>query len=156
VLSQGLGDLWATGFNIDWQKYYSGKKRIRVPLPTYPFEKRSYWINGSIQGAQESRYSEGDGVESDRTKSEEEQLEILQKKVSGVWYELLGIEAGPDDDFFDIGGDSLIGGRMIAKLNRMLQIDLSSSIIFEASTIRQLTLLIEEALITEIQQQQSK
>ncbi|MBP6688344.1 MAG: SDR family NAD(P)-dependent oxidoreductase [Hyphomonadaceae bacterium] len=40
----GLGRLWAAGANIDWPAFYDGQLRNRIPLPTYPFERQSYWV----------------------------------------------------------------------------------------------------------------
>ncbi|WP_224241279.1 polyketide synthase [Hyalangium gracile] len=37
-----LGGLWSAGVPIDWQALYRGESRRRVPLPTYPFERRSF------------------------------------------------------------------------------------------------------------------
>ncbi|HEX8186500.1 MAG TPA: type I polyketide synthase, partial [Blastocatellia bacterium] len=44
-LQAALGRLWLAGVKLDWRKYYAGEKRNRVELPTYPFERASYWIN---------------------------------------------------------------------------------------------------------------
>jgi amino acid adenylation domain-containing protein/thioester reductase-like protein len=40
-----VGQLWANGVNVDWQAFYAQEKRRRVPLPTYPFERRKYWLD---------------------------------------------------------------------------------------------------------------
>jgi acyl transferase domain-containing protein/acyl carrier protein len=39
-----MGSLWLSGVPIHWKKYYQHEKRYRIPLPTYPFEKESYWV----------------------------------------------------------------------------------------------------------------
>ncbi len=39
-----LGRIWATGAPIDWSRFWGDEPRKRVPLPTYPFERQSYWI----------------------------------------------------------------------------------------------------------------
>ncbi|UCF85219.1 MAG: SDR family NAD(P)-dependent oxidoreductase, partial [Desulfobacteraceae bacterium] len=39
-----LGKLWLSGIEVDWNSFYAGEKRHRIPLPTYPFERESYWI----------------------------------------------------------------------------------------------------------------
>ncbi|WP_442862758.1 KR prefix domain-containing protein, partial [Candidatus Entotheonella palauensis] len=31
---------------IDWAGFYAAEQRRRVPLPTYPFERQRYWIEG--------------------------------------------------------------------------------------------------------------
>ncbi|WON74760.1 type I polyketide synthase [Nitrosospira sp. Is2] len=39
-----LGKLWLSGVPIDWDAFYADERRHRVPLPTYPFERQSYWV----------------------------------------------------------------------------------------------------------------
>jgi acyl transferase domain-containing protein len=43
-LLNAVGHLWLAGAEIDWAGFYKREKRRRVPLPTYPFERRRYWI----------------------------------------------------------------------------------------------------------------
>lgn len=43
-LLQAVGRLWLSGIEIQWENMHLGKKRHRVSLPTYPFERQSYWI----------------------------------------------------------------------------------------------------------------
>lgn len=45
-----LGKLWLNGLTIDWESYYAHEHRQRVSLPTYPFERQSYWIKPEKQG----------------------------------------------------------------------------------------------------------
>jgi len=46
-LLERIGRLWLYGLEIDWMGFYSGEKRRRISLPTYPFEKKRYWIEGN-------------------------------------------------------------------------------------------------------------
>ncbi|HEX3130887.1 MAG TPA: SDR family NAD(P)-dependent oxidoreductase, partial [Thermoanaerobaculia bacterium] len=39
-----LGKLWLAGVELDWPGFYRHESRRRVPLPTYPFEGKRYWI----------------------------------------------------------------------------------------------------------------
>jgi len=43
-LTAAVGGLWAAGVKLDWRGYHAEERRRRVPLPTYPFERRRYWI----------------------------------------------------------------------------------------------------------------
>jgi len=43
-LTTALGEVWAAGVVPDWAKYYANESRLRVPLPTYPFERQRYWV----------------------------------------------------------------------------------------------------------------
>src|SRR5678815_4717133 len=38
-----LGKLWLAGIKINWRNFSAGERRRRIPLPTYPFERRRYW-----------------------------------------------------------------------------------------------------------------
>ena len=44
VLLGALGQLWVHGVIPDWRAFHEGESRRRIPLPTYPFERRRYWI----------------------------------------------------------------------------------------------------------------
>lgn len=43
LLVEAVGRLWAAGVNLDWASFH-GEGRKRVALPTYPFERKRYWI----------------------------------------------------------------------------------------------------------------
>jgi NAD(P)-dependent dehydrogenase (short-subunit alcohol dehydrogenase family) len=36
--------LWLHGVRIDWQRWHADAPCVRVPLPTYPFERSSHWL----------------------------------------------------------------------------------------------------------------
>jgi len=42
---ESLGKLWAAGVEVDWNTFYSAETRKRVPLPTYPFERKRHWVD---------------------------------------------------------------------------------------------------------------
>ncbi len=44
ALLSTLGQLWLAGAQPDWDGFYANEKRRRVPLPTYSFERKRYWI----------------------------------------------------------------------------------------------------------------
>jgi phthiocerol/phenolphthiocerol synthesis type-I polyketide synthase E len=49
-----LGRLWLSNVNVDWSRI-SGEQRGRVSLPTYPFERRRYWIEPQVGGGHSTR-----------------------------------------------------------------------------------------------------
>ncbi|MDM8520038.1 type I polyketide synthase [Anaerolineales bacterium HSG6] len=50
-LLESLGDLHARGANIDWLSFHQGRsttaqtERRKIILPTYPFQRQSYWLD---------------------------------------------------------------------------------------------------------------
>jgi amino acid adenylation domain-containing protein/thioester reductase-like protein len=45
-LTLALGRLWLGGLRPDFEAFVVGERRARIPLPTYPFERKRYWIDG--------------------------------------------------------------------------------------------------------------
>lgn len=59
------------------------------------------------------------------------------------WRELLGVErVGKTDNFFDLGGQSLTGVRLLAKLKKTYGVDLKLATLFEAPTVERLARLV--------------
>lgn len=53
-LLQALGQMWVSGVELDWRCFYSREQRNRVSLPTYPFDRKRYWIDPPMQTAERS------------------------------------------------------------------------------------------------------
>ena len=45
------GRLWAAGAPVDWHAMHAHERLRRVPLPTYPFERRRHWIDRPTSGS---------------------------------------------------------------------------------------------------------
>ena len=69
----------------------------------------------------------------------------IEEAVRGFWSQILKIEQiGIHDDFFELGGDSLMAMQVISRLRRFLQIELPLARVFEARTIAKLAKIIEQ------------
>ena len=49
-----LGRLWIAGVTPDWEAFYAQQLRRRRSLPTYPFERKPYWIKPSASNEPEA------------------------------------------------------------------------------------------------------
>jgi amino acid adenylation domain-containing protein/natural product biosynthesis luciferase-like monooxygenase protein len=68
----------------------------------------------------------------------------LQKEVASIWKKVLNLEKlALDSNFFEIGGDSLTGLRVVNRLRELLKEHVSLVVIFEAPTVEKLCQLIE-------------
>jgi amino acid adenylation domain-containing protein len=48
---EAVARLWLSGATPDWLALHSGETRCRVSLPTYPFERRRFWVEPPALGA---------------------------------------------------------------------------------------------------------
>ena len=44
ALLAALARLWVAGAQVEWSRFAQPEARRRVPLPTYPFERKRYWV----------------------------------------------------------------------------------------------------------------
>ncbi|MFC5220489.1 type I polyketide synthase [Streptomyces coerulescens] len=67
-----------------------------------------------------------------------------EKEVAGIWENVLGIDGiGVNDNFFDLGGESLLAMQLVARLRDAVGIDLPMRRIFDAPTVAELIPLLD-------------
>ena len=153
-LLTSLGKLWLAGINIDWLAFYAHEQRQRVPMPTYAFDRKRYWIDppeGGIGGGYRPQSSLAKmnemGIGSDAAtetvkaspSSDSAPRTPKEWKIAEVWQTLFGLKAiGIHDNFFDIGGDSLLASRLTGKLCETLGTDFPVQTLLNAPTIAEL------------------
>lgn len=162
-----LGQLWLRGVHIDWTEFYINEQRRRLPLPTYRFDRQRYWIDPPIKTQiqpQEDLPSSELSIASEHQIKSENSLDdaqtagILQQQssytateitVARIWENVLGITTiNREDNFFDLGGDSLLATQLLAKLRSQFGIELPQKLFFEAPTVAQLAEAIDALLVS--------
>jgi len=70
-----------------------------------------------------------------------------EKTLAGIWIEVLGADrverVGAHDDFFDLGGHSLLGAQVLARLNEAFGLDLTLRRLFETPTVAGLARIVD-------------
>ncbi len=137
---ESVGKLWLYGRSIDWSALYGEERRVRIPLPTYPFERRFYWPESS--GADEAPVYQYERPELStkivlpRTAAEE----ALQKIIKDYF----GFrEIGVEDDFFELGADSVQVITVSSRIHKELNIKIPVAEFFARPTIAGLADYIE-------------
>lgn len=101
---ESMGRRWQGGESVDWAGLYEGERPRRVPLPTYPFERRRYWADPPIaMEAAAVTPPKGGTIVANRSAGAWELVKAVLEEVSGI--ELA--DAGGSACLFDLGFDSL-------------------------------------------------
>jgi len=75
----------------------------------------------------------------------DEPVSFVEAQLLRLWEELLGTEGiGPTQNFFELGGNSLLALRLLALVHRRLACDLPVATLFAGATVRHMALAIEE------------
>jgi len=136
-LLSAVGYLWSHGVTPDWQRFYENEKRHRIPLPTYPFERKRYWVDYVSRNAppQSSRRSDEAPELSDpnagstNLKPEDLGQDAMVRKLVAIVEEISGISlAGidPATTFLEMGMDSLL----LSQIAYGIQKDFNVKIVF--------------------------
>jgi acyl carrier protein len=71
-----------------------------------------------------------------------------------IWTELLGLErVSVHDNFFDVGGHSLQGVRLMSHIRDVLGVDLQVRVVFEAPTLAELANVVAEEMARQLGQE---
>ena len=125
------GRLWQAGLTLDWAALHGEAAPRRIPLPTYPFQRRRHWIPS-------------DDVPEDAPAADEESMTERELAVRDTWAEVLSIAGlGLDADFFAVGGNSFALTEMLRRLRQVTGVPLTPADVYRASTVASLAALID-------------
>jgi amino acid adenylation domain-containing protein len=162
LLLTTLGRLWLTGAEPDWTGFYRQERRRRIPLPTYPFERKRFWIEPRrLRQVQTFDGATSPNVEVLALEDEPTALALYgrpelqvayvaprdstEAAVIGIWQELLGIGTiGIYDNFFELGGHSLLMVQVVTRLREDFKVELPMRIVAEAGTVAELAVCVLE------------
>jgi acyl transferase domain-containing protein len=159
-LLRKIGQLWLYGVFIDWNEFYAGEKRHRIPLPTYPFEGQRYWFDENLIPMRKIVKESGepgtiDSIESERQERLHKRPGLrtvyippkneIEQKLVNIWEKFFGVgQIGIDDDFFELGGDSLKTSIIISKIHKDFNAEVPVAEFFKRPTIGSLALFIAD------------
>ena len=123
-----LSKMWVSGYNLDFDGYCKDfKHKEIVVLPNYCFDNGSYWVNSSPNiGVAAPQMNV---LETTSTSVKNRVLEQNQPdrcyEIAKIFIDALGVEKiSVYDDFFKLGGDSLLAVNVVAKLQQNYKINM--------------------------------
>ena len=79
----------------------------------------------------------------------------VEHQLCEIWQDMLGVEPiGVHDNFMALGGHSLLGVRLAARLRTTFRVDLPLQVMFDSPTVAELALAVESAVIAELEAQE--
>jgi acyl carrier protein len=146
VLLDALGRLWQEGAPVDWERLYAGARPRRVPLPTYPFERRPHLVRP--EPFVRDRSAEAASVTGDRTPNTEgTALEPVEDRLAVLFSKVLGDSEDLDDrDFFELGGDSLSAVQLLSLVEDEFGVSPPLEAVFDAPTVPEFAAVIVDLL----------
>jgi acyl transferase domain-containing protein/surfactin synthase thioesterase subunit/short-subunit dehydrogenase len=146
VLLEELTIYYIQGAEIDWQGFDSPYVRHKVILPTYPFQRKRYWIEAISVNAPKTISKSV--IETEdlsyilSLKSTDEQQKLLKEFLQRCLSKILkvGIEDLEEKNFYELGMDSIMMGELRNMIHRsfMNKISLEISVILDNPTIDKL------------------
>ncbi len=160
VMLTTLAQLYRQGVTVDWQGYDRPYSRQKISLPTYPFQRQRYWVEGAdslpelggdrlvppIPADHSANLPPLPAVTAlpellwqlQKTPANQRQaalVEHLQQEVAAVLGWAATDRPDPTLGFFDMGLDSLLAVELKTKLEQQLGQALSATIAFNYPTI---------------------
>jgi thioester reductase-like protein len=146
-MAEALAGVWLAGMAVDWNLIAAGRRRRRIPLPTYPFERQRYWIDplperpaaplplDAATGDAEMFEVAPDSTPSWNGVAKVQPISPLEQSIAGVFRDVLGTrQIGPHDDFYELGGTSLLAVNLAKHLSDTLEVSIAPADVLGAST----------------------
>jgi 3-oxoacyl-(acyl-carrier-protein) synthase/thioesterase domain-containing protein/acyl carrier protein len=141
-----LAAQFVNGANLSWQPSAIAPPMRCSGLPTYPFQRQRYWVGplaSSIPQPQRQAQAQAQPAEAcSETRPANSQRDIvpprseIEHALAQMWQSILGVNpVGITDNFFALGGASLMAVEFFAKVEKEISITLDPRTLFECPTI---------------------
>ncbi len=126
ALLNTLGRMWLSGVEPDWKAFYRDQKRVRLPLPSYVFDRKRYWVDPATIDAPITP-----GIESVAELSAQnhaDRKDIITAKVNEILENASGINSqdiSKDMSFIEMGHDSLTLTQVALNLKKYFEVPIT-------------------------------
>ena len=72
----------------------------------------------------------------------------IEEQIAAIWCDVLDCQQpSMDQDFFELGGDSLLATQVLARVRQAFSVELALRVIFECPTIAKLSTVVEAQIL---------
>ena len=148
-----MGRLWLSGVPLHWEALHAGSHHGRIPLPGHPLDRKRHWIDppkspghgDDFLQLEEDTISAPIPTGSDDHYRPNVATDFVaprngtETEIAQTWCRFLGLEeVGIYDDFFELGGTSLLAVRLLAQLGKHFGVPLAGHIMLQKRTVEAL------------------
>ncbi|MCP2341051.1 type I polyketide synthase [Actinomadura rupiterrae] len=130
TLTTALAQAHCSGAPVGWDKVFAGRDARSVRLPTYAFERGSYWLDDEP--------TERPAVEKPAPTRIDDPLELVRERTAAVLGHADASRIEPGRAFSDLGLDSMMGVELAASLSEATGLALPETVVYECATPRAL------------------
>jgi acyl transferase domain-containing protein/thioesterase domain-containing protein len=139
--------LWTAGAAVAWREVFAGHEAAPVDLPTYPFQRRQYWlfekpVTPTSTPAQEPTPAP---EPEEAAAAPADLFAFVRAQVAEVLEYGAADEVDPDREFLELGFDSLAALELGRRLRAATGVELPGTLIFDHPTVRDLAAHLQTA-----------
>ncbi|MEO0857963.1 MAG: condensation domain-containing protein [Bacteroidota bacterium] len=147
ALLEAAGGLWQVGVDLSWETYYAEESRRYEPVPQYPFQRKRYWIE---RDADKAAAAAEEQAEHEDTTDADAPVTEVQRGVAEIWTQLLGARRiRLHDRFLELGGDSLVATRVLARLTERFGVRVPMAALIGEATVASIASELEALMAEE-------
>ncbi|WCN82395.1 non-ribosomal peptide synthetase/type I polyketide synthase [Micromonospora sp. LH3U1] len=139
------------GMPVDVREFLAGKlPGYMVPAAFHEIDELPLTANGKVD--RRPLLDLADAVETDDVPYEAPRS-VLEETVAEVWASILRVDRiGVHDNFFALGGDSLLAMRAVVHLRKAFDVQVPIRVLFDSQTLEAAALAIEDQLLAELEE----
>ncbi len=142
---QAVAALWAAGVAVDWRVVRGERPARRVSLPGYPFARvRLPWSPPVERPVERTAAAAATGAAAPAARAPAAAVDFGVATLA-AWQHVFGDAARADDDFFELGGNSLLAFSLIAELEERTGRTVTLREVFDAPSAAALAARLRDA-----------
>jgi phthiocerol/phenolphthiocerol synthesis type-I polyketide synthase E len=142
-----VAELWHVGIEPRWPSLYDGVRRLRLRLPTYPWDHSRYWLGVRDEETQESHEYVVRGAHVRTPPTFFGPRNDFEAGVLQIFRDLFGLEnLGIYHNFFHMGGDSLLAVQLVKRLHERFGVQVPLRAIWDVTNTAEVAQLVARTL----------